>query len=332
MSERITVKITPLKHYNKYALSSHILCEIDFSIKLDGDIHCFRSESSNQCIKELLSEIDSYLSGKLSPDTELCYYVPWIMGNHCVYPYSFKINSPNSWSFRYKRNQNDDAFDFQCDISKDDILSMREQIEEQFSKIDWDSLGKTPLYTFALSDRAFEWCYSAKAFCKSLNHVCRGKHIKAIYVSATNYANPLRIVEENYVNYYVGSELIIELEDVLLDLLICAEGLFQWRVFNKSEYTSTGPTLKFIEDGDEEFCDIGNVYGAFKVDYTASIDKICVEDTEDWPWRAKGFDESQLGNPVELPKTILFELSNHYTLSLHGLDDDFAIQLSPSNT
>ena len=326
MADTIIIKISPLPYYNKYASSSYSLCGIDFDIYHDGINHHFRSESSNNCIKELLSEIDDYLSDKLSPDTELCYYVPWIMGNHCVYPYSFKINSSDSWSFRYKRNQNDAEFDFECEISRDNVISMRDQIEEQFSKIDWGSLGKTPLYTFEFPDRDFEWCYSAKDLCESLNKLCLGKSIKALYVSATNYADPLR-VEENYVNYYHGSELIIELEDTLLDLLIFAEGLFRWRVFDKSEYTSTGPNLKFIDDGDEEFCALGNVYGAFKADYTASIDKIVVEDTEYWPWRANGFDESKLGNPIELPQTILFELSNNYILSLHGWDDDFAIKM-----
>ena len=331
MSDRITVKITPLQYYNKYASSDYILCGIDFDINCNGSNYHFCSESSNNCIKEFLSEIEDYLSGKLSPDTELCYYVPWIMGNHCVYPYSFKINSLDSWSFRYKRNQNDAEFDFECDISKDDVLSLQAQIKEQFSKIDWDSLGQTPLYTFDFPDKEFEWCYSAKAFCKSLNNLCLGKSIKTIYVSATNYADPLR-VEENYVNYYVGSELIIQFDDILLDLLIFAGGLFKWRWFDSNEYTMSGPTLKFIDDGDEEFCDIGNVYGAFKADYTTKISAISVNDTEYWPWSAKGFDKSKLGDPIELPETILFELSNNYTLSLHGWDDDFAIKLLPSNT
>lgn len=331
MNDRITVKITPLQYYNKYALSDYILCRIDFDINCNGTDHHFYSESSNNCIKKLLTEIDDYLSGKLSPDTELCYNVPWIMGNDCVYPYSFKINSSDSWSFGYKRNPNDAEFDFECEINRNDVISMREQIKEQFFKIDWDSLGKTPLYTFDFPDKDFEWCYSAKAFCESLNKLCLGKSIKTIYVSATNYADPLR-VKENYVNYYVGSELIIQFDDILLDLLIFAEGLFKWRVFDKSEYTSTGPTLKFIEDGDEEFCDIGNVYGAFKADYTVVINKVSVNKTNCWPWDANGFDETKLGNPIELPGVILFHLSNNYILSLHGWDDDFAIRLSPINT
>ena len=147
----------------------------------------------------------------------------------------------------------------------------------------------------------------------------------------SNYADPLRVTE-NYVNYYLGSELIIQFDDVLLDLLIFAEGLFKWRWFNNNEYTISGPTIKFIDDGDEEFCDIGNAYGAFKTNYKVSILNINVENTEYWPWRANGFDKSKLGDPIELPKTILFELSNNYTLSLHGWDDDFAIKLLPSDT
>lgn len=330
MIDKITVKINPLPHYNKYDSSDYVLCGIDFYITCNRTNHHFCSESSNNCIKELLNEIEDYLSGKLSSDTELCYYVPWIAGNHC-YPYSFKINSLDSWSFRYKRNQNDAEFDFECDISKDDVLSLQAQIKEQFSKIDWDSLGQTPLYTFDFPDKEFEWCYSAKAFCKSLNNLCLGKSIKTIYVSATNYADPLR-VEENYVHYYVGSELIIQFDDILLDLLIFAGGLFRWRWFDSNEYTMSGPTIKFIDDGDEEFCDIGNAYGAFKADYTTKISAISVNDTEYWPWSAKGFDKSKLGDPIELPETILFELSNNYTLSLHGWDDDFTIKLLPSNT
>ena len=135
MSDKITIIISPLPYYNKYNSSDYILCGIDIDVNHNGTNHHFRSESSNNCIKELLSEIEDYLSSKLSPDTELCYYVPWIMGNHCVYPYSFKINSPNSWSFRYKRNQNNSEFDFECNINKDDVISMRDQIKEQFSKI-----------------------------------------------------------------------------------------------------------------------------------------------------------------------------------------------------
>ncbi len=77
----------------------------------------------------------------------------------------------------------------------------------------------------------------------------------------------------------------------------------------------------------EEFCNIGNVYGAFENDYTATINKVSVDDIDYWPWEAKGFDESKLGDPIELPEQITFHLSNNFALSFYGLDDDFAIKL-----
>jgi hypothetical protein len=86
--------------------------------------------------------------------------------------------------------------------------------------------------------------------------------------------------------------------------------------------------MKFIEDGYEEFCDIGNGYGMFSVGYTNSrIAKVEVPSTDCWPWDAEGFDEKKLGNPIELPDSVCFNLSNGYTLSFNGLMDDFSIKL-----
>lgn len=96
MADSFTVKISPLPNYCRYASEDHILCGIDFDICHNGEVHHFQSEISDICIRELLSDIEDYLSGKLSPDTELYYNIPWIIGNHCVYPYSFKISTPLS--------------------------------------------------------------------------------------------------------------------------------------------------------------------------------------------------------------------------------------------
>ena len=327
MSNRIKIKVSPLQFYNRYASSDYILCGLDFYITQDGKEHHFRSESSNNCVKELINEIEDFLAEKLPPETNLVYYIPWILGDYCVYPYSFHIKNSNTWSFRYKRNQNDPEFDFECDLIKDDIIFLLSQLKSQFAAIDWPSLGKTELYAFDFPKTEFEWCYSANSFCKKLNELCVGHSINRVFVSATNYADPLR-VEENYVNYYIGSEVIIELDEFLIDLLIFAEGLFKWRIFKKGEYKICAPAMKFIEDGHKEFCDIGNVYGMFSVGYTNSrIAKVEVPSTDCWPWDAKGFDEKRLGNPIELPDSVCFSLSNGYTLSFNGLMDDFSIKL-----
>ena len=327
MTDRMKIEIKPLPFYNRYASSEDILCGVDFFVMQNGQEYHFRSESSKDSIKRFLAEIEAYLSDKLSEGTELYYPVPWIMGEEIVYPYSFLVKDVDSWIFRYKRNQCDEAFDFECDLDRNDVLSMQKQILQQFSEMDWDSLGETEIYRFDFPEKEFEWCYSAKALSNALNKLCGGKSIQKIYVSAENYADPLS-TEENYVNYYLGSEILLQLEGLLVELLILAEGLFQWRVFENEEYKVVGPTLRFIED-EEDFCDIGNVYGEFTGEYTGCyIEQIIVERIDCWPWEPQNFDESKLGKPVELPKMIRIYLSNSYVLSLCGYDDDFAIQLS----
>ena len=39
-----------------------------------------------------------------------------------------------------------------------------------------------------------------------------------------------------------------------------SEDHFKWRVFNRTECALNGPNLKFIEDDNKEFCNIGDVY------------------------------------------------------------------------
>lgn len=325
MSKSFQIKIEPFKFYQKYASQDYVLCGISFNFSDEN--HIFRSECNNKCLLEILSTIYDYFGGKIEKNIELYYDVPWILGG-VDYPFSFKINvQEKQWLFRYKNRTNASYFDFVFEMNEDDIRSMRRQIESEYAKMDWQSLGKSELYTFNLPSKDFEWCYSAKEFNNALNELCKGKKIDSIYVSATNYADPLR-VKENYVNYYIGSEIFIQLEGVLLNLLIFACGLFMLRVFDNSEVSIAGPRLDFIQDGDNEFCNIHDVYNAFKLDYLNSkIEEVTIQDTNCWPWEAKGFDESQLGDPIELPEEIFFKLENGNTLSFVGWDDDFAIRI-----
>ena len=321
------ITIEPFKDYCKYASQDIVLCGISFNF-LDDEKHCFHSECSNKCLLEILSAIDDYFNGKIGRNTELYYDVPYVVGEAIYYPFSFKINvKEKQWIFRYGNRTNSSNFEFVFEMDERDIRSMRSQIESEYSKIDWQSLGKAELYIFDLPSKSFEWCYSAKVFNNLLSELCVGKKIKSIFVSATNYSGPLK-VSENFVNYYIGSEIFIQLEGVLLNILIFASGLFKWRVFDNSEASIIGPRFDFIQDGDKEFCNIKDVYNAFKLDYQNSkIKEVAIQDTDYWPWSARGFDESQLTDPIELPEEIFFKLENGNTLSFAGWDDDFVIKI-----
>ena len=328
MSNKVSVKISPLPHYNKYASADYTLCSIEFDVVCNGKKHHFESESNSNCIKELLESMERFLVDESPSQTELNYYVPWIMGDQCVYPYSFEIDSQGTWSFRYKKNQNDKEFDFWCNINRDNIIAIQNALREQYMQMDWEALGKTELYTFEFSEKEFEWCYSATALRETLSAICMNRRIKRIYVSAANYEGPL-FVDKNYVSYYVGAELIIQLDNnILIDLLLFAYGLVRWRIFNDAEYRMNVPEIRFIEDGSEEYCDIGDVYGMFNIKYTDSmITQIAIKDTDLWPWTPRGFDLSKAGMPIELPEAIYICLSNDHVLSLQAFDDDFSISL-----
>ena len=331
MNNKISVQISPIpmKYYNKFSSQNYTLCDIKFTLTCAGQEHKFGSESSNKAIEKLISELDDYLCGRIGADRELTFTIPYIVGGDEVYPYSFKINvAENTWTFCYKRNPYAEEYDFVCDLGRDSLLFLREQVEEQDAKIGWESLGLTQLYKFDFPDTEYEWCYSAKDFCKALNKLCVGESIRAIYVSALNYSGPLT-VETNFVNYYVGDQVIIQLDDILLDMRIMAEGLVKWRAFEKSEYGINGPTLKFIDDSDNEFCDIENVYDRFKFKYTdARIQRVTVSEIDSWSWTPKGFDKNKLGDSIELPKEIQFSLANNCSLYMGGYDDDFYIGIS----
>lgn len=326
MEKKFEIKIEPFKFYGRHASQDFVLCGIGFDF-FGEEAHSFRSVCNDRCLSEIISKIDAYFGGRVRRSAELYFADPLVIGGVVRYPFSFRIEPRKKrWIFRYSRNGSSDKFDFEYPMSEDDVRHMRDVIENQYSEIDWQSLGKSHLYMFGLPNREFEWCYSARAFEESLNGLCRGRSISSVYVSALNYADPLR-VEKNLVNYFIGSEIFIQLDGVLLNLLIFASGLFKWRVFDDSE-VSVRDRIDFIQDGDNEFCKIHDVYNAFQLEYRDSIiDQVTVGDTDDWPWFATGFDKSMLGDPIELPEEIFFRLENGNTLSFVGWDDDFAIRI-----
>ncbi|MBO4953934.1 MAG: hypothetical protein J6D04_02150 [Clostridia bacterium] len=322
MKNKLTVHIHPITQYLKSQKCDYTLCRIDFDFNYHGPVEHFEAECNNLCLQKMIKNLDTFLSGKREPK-EFHYEIPWIIGEDCVYRYSFKPVSKDCLAFLFKLNE---YMEFKCHLNKDEVLSLRNQLQEELKKADWDSFGKAPLYTFSFPEKPFSWCYSAQELCENLKSFCSGKCIRGLYVSAQNYSDPVQ-THENWVDYYLGSEVIVQLDDVLLDLMIHAEGLVEWRSFATSEYTLNGPTVKQVNDWDEEFCKLGNAWGVFTSNYTDTpILDIRITETKCFPWYAKGFDESKIKS---LPKEIAFLLSNDHSLTLYGVDDDFVIELKP---
>ena len=132
-------------------------------------------------------------------------------------------------------------------------------------------MAKTKHYTFTFPVREFAWCYSAKAFEESMHAVCCGRQITAIYVGSKDYGSPLRVTD-TYVNYYNFSSILIRLNDCWLDLHVIACGLFRWRTFKLDEVTvaSTRFATSVFDCKQDEWCEFGDAYRAFRLEYLNS--------------------------------------------------------------
>ena len=59
----------------------------------------------------------------------------------------------------------------------------------------------------------------------------------------------------------------------------------------------------------------------------SKVEAVSVDITTYWPWSARGFDESKLGDHIELPENLHLELENGNRFSFLGFDDDFVIKI-----
>lgn len=333
MTEKFEATIIPIKHYTKYKSSDYTLAVIQFDIVKDGvkfdNGYNGRYECCDIGLKEIVETADDFLSGKITQNDRLSFEIPYIVGGYIRYGYFFDINvedcDQEHWVFQITPNFTAEKREitYSCILDKGQVKNLRDSIAHQIETFDWENCGKTDYLRLGLPERDYQWCYSAKQLERQLNDSLTGQSIHALYVSGTNFASPL-MVEENFVNYYVGSRIYLELDSIHVDLLACASGLFKIRTFKKSEVEMISYHDE-IEDADEILCDTDYV---FSLDYkNESITGICIEETDCWPWNPRNFDESKLGDPIELPDKLFFQLANHTIIEIGGWDDDFYIRM-----
>lgn len=182
---------------------------------------------------------------------------------------------------------------------------------------------ETEYFSFTVPEIDYEWCYSAKNLENRLRKRLIGDRIKKIFVSCRNYENPLTRGNE-FVDYYLGSQVLLETERTYADIQAHAAGLFQIRFFNASE-VKRETFYGIPDDIDDSLCDTGCF---FTSNYTyENIVDINVVSTETPAYCPETFDYSKIGEPAELPEKIEFTLSNETSLTIWGLDDDFIIKI-----
>ncbi len=334
MTDRFEVHILPIPHYAKYKSADYTLAIIQFDVIQNcapydngyGGCH----ECCDKGLQKIVETADKFLAGELSEDDRLTFEIPYIVGGHVKYGYCFDIHvgqtpEENYWVFNDTKHYDleDRKPEYSYKLSRSEVACLRESLVHQIAEFDWENCGKTEYFTFSVPEKSYDWCYSAKELEAELNDLLLGDKLLAIYVSGTNFADPLR-VKENYVNYYVGSQVYLEFERKHIDILAHAAGLFQYRFFDRDE-VSKERFFDELDNADQMLCDTGYV---FQLQYRGeTVHKIIVAETDCWPWAARGFDKRKLGSPIELPESISILLGNGNRLSIIGYDDDFALEL-----
>ena len=338
MTDKFEVHVLPPQRYAKYKATSYTLAVIQFDIIQDGvpfdNGYNGRYECCDIGLRELVETADAFLENRITEAVCLSFVVPWIAGDYVRYGYYFDIKigdnpGDNYWVFNITPNFTAEKRElkYSCKLNREQVKALRDSLACQINEFDWENCGKTEFFMFELPDRPYEWCYSARALENTLNELLVGDKLETIYVSGSNYTDPLR-VRENFVNYYIGSRVYLEFENQHVDILANAAGLFEIRFFKTCEVKKS-QYFDQLEELDEVLCDTGYV---FNLKYAGQvIQHIDVEAVEYYPWHAKGFDKSKIGEPRELPESIHFGFENRTELTIAGWDDDFIIQMEQQN-
>lgn len=335
MNNNITLKIENIKncYVNEYDPSVYLTCIIHIYFPY-REVEHFSFGANDQVLLKTILTLQNYFNGSLTEDTAISFFAPWHMGKLIIYPCVLYWNSKTKyWRFGYKADHRSHGFDYIYTLGDDQIRSILEQLEEIYRTNDWDTVGKINHYTFLFPQKDFQWCYSANKLCNDIQELSHGKEIKAVYVSSENYFDPLT-EKENFVNYlHNDSGIIVVLDDVVIEFLIFSQGTFMTRYFTQNEVQIIGPQFDYIRDRNNEFCDLSNLHGLFKLEYRNSpIESVEVKSInyQHGPSRI-GFDYSNVGDPVELPDSVRFILKNGNSIFFAGMDDDFTIGISKHN-
>lgn len=331
MEEKFEIIISPMRHYVKNSRRSYTRAVIRFDIVKGGipfdNGYDGRFECTNIILKQILKKADEFLTGQIKSEERLAFEIPYIVGGYVYYGYFFDIIPDSHWVFNFTHNYSAEnlQIEYSCEVSRDQIEAMRGSLMKQMDAFDWNNYGKTEFYEFVFPEKDYQWCYSAKKLEQDLRAILIGDRLRKIYVGGLNFEEPLH-VEDDFVGYYLGSQVCMEFEERIVDIHACASGLFQIRTFQTKEVSKTR-YFDFMKDEDAVLCDTAY---PFVTSYTdKKILDVDVISTDCWPWDPTNFQESELGNPVELPESIVFTLTNGTKLSITGYDDDFGIRTKP---
>ena len=334
MNNKIKIEIEPLKfgEANRYEPDIIHSCILHFYFS-DEEASHHSCGANEKVLLNLINHLERYFAGEITQDTEIRLFAPWLMGKLIFYPCSFFIFPMlNTWEFKFKLPYASEhsEFDGTIKLGNEQLHSIYDQLVQLYHSIDWKILGKNPMYKFNLPPKKHEWCYSSKQLQSELELLLVGRKIRGVFVESRSFADPLR-EKKNFADYLESSDILILSENVLVDLIICASGLFAVRYYSINKITVPSSEMLFLNDASDIFCEISTIKDTFDPSYkNIDISSVTITEYSCIPWCPIDFDKSKLNDPADPPHALRIKLKNGNTLSFVGLSDDFSISLRES--
>ena len=272
-------------------------------------------------LERIIEYIDKTLNNEFEKKVDLQFEDPYILG--CYSPLNFEIYGHKNheldyWKFIYNgaggwHNSGKNVFTM-C-LNREDIKGLKEMLLEEMAKINWDDCGKTNYYRIEFPDIPYIECYSASRLENEISLLCKELKIENIMVETVSLTE-LYNNKENYCYFAIGNTVLLFFENFIIDFKINASGLFRYRVVPRDEIIN----FEKIFDKLPSSCGFLDIpcYSKIESFFTKKIIGEAIKNCETTSTEYAAFgnlDESLCG---ELPKDLIFELSNRSKLVLSG--------------
>ena len=194
---------------------------------------------------------------------------------------------------------------------------------------------KVEFYTIKIDSlKDLEWVYCATDFQRVLNQALKGQSLKKVFVSLYGYLDSQRRSDRYFDFSYIGGTLLLVTEDAVLELVIHAGGMMEYRLLSICEVNipDCGRIAYPPHDtgcvGDRYYYDLGSDFNIFCLE--RKMEEIVVQKTDAYAFPLDGFDEDRAAEAEklnELPQSVKINMVNGITINMEADLEYFYVQI-----
>lgn len=186
-----------------------------------------------------------------------------------------------------------------------------------------DNYGKVEYYIISCPDEECEYSYSAKKLQEDLNSIVKNQKLQGVFIPLDRYPESMYDSVNVIDMSLFGARSLLIFENNVIELLIRAEGMIEYRSFSKCNLE-----MKKINDYLPENFDLSDDYiydiSNFDITYqytNQTVKNVIVRETNEWSFPLSKYDEALAEIAAEnydLPEEIDFILDNGVQIRFVG--------------